>query len=113
MSKVIFDPKIMGKKLKKLMDENGIKREDLADKLGISTDMVYRYETGQHPIKHDYIVELCQMFGVTSDYFYFENTSSLPEGQLAEIIELLENRPPEELKWIRDLIKLTDKRPAA
>ena len=46
-------------------------------------------------------------------YFYFENTSSLPEGQLAEIIELLENRPPEELKWIRDLIKLTDKRPAA
>ena len=51
----------MGKNLKELMKKN-ISREDLADMLGISPDTVYRYEIGKIPIKHDYIVELCQTF---------------------------------------------------
>ena len=92
MSKVFFELEIMGKKLKQLMNKNNISREDLADMLGISPDTVYRYEIGKIPIKHDYIVELCQTFKVKTDYFYYSDE--------VEIVDLDEEELMERIKTI-------------
>lgn len=111
MSKVIFDPKVMGMKLKKLMKDNELKRVDLADKLGISEDMVYRYEIGSYPLKHDYIVELCNMYDVSLDYFYYKEETVKQEDIKKEFGILLNGKSAEEIKWIYDMVKMAIERP--
>ncbi|NMC58608.1 MAG: helix-turn-helix transcriptional regulator [Candidatus Methanofastidiosa archaeon] len=115
MRKVFFEPEIMGKKLKELMNKKNVLREDLADMLGISPDTVYRYEKGKIPIKHDYIVELCQTFKVKTDYFYYRDDveiANLEEKEAREEIEqMLSLCSDFDMKRICSMMKLMLARP--
>lgn len=115
MSKVFFEPEIMGKNLKELMKKKNISREDLADMLGISPDTVYRYEIGKIPIKHDYIVELCQTFKLKTDYFYYSDgieVVDLDEKETREEIEqMLSQCSDFDMKRICSMMKLMLARP--
>lgn len=109
MSKVFFEPEIMGRNLKELMKKKNISREDLADMLGISPDTVYRYEIGKIPIKHDYIVELCQKFKLKTDYFYYSDDvfGNLDEKEVREEIEqMLSQCSNFDIKQICSMMKL-------
>lgn len=114
MSKVFFEPEIMGRNLKELMKKKNISREDLADMLGISPDTVYRYEIGKIPIKHDYIVELCQTFKLKTDYFYYSDdvVEDLDEKEAREEIEqMLSQCSDIDMKRICSMMKLMLARP--
>lgn len=49
--------------------KNGLSREALAERLGIATETLARYERGNRTPKLDTIAKLCEVFGVSPDYF--------------------------------------------
>jgi transcriptional regulator with XRE-family HTH domain len=55
-------------RLKELRTQSGITLKDLADRLGISSRMVYYLEAGQREPNLDTIANLCDLFNVSSDY---------------------------------------------
>ncbi len=113
MSKAFFDPKAMGSYLKKIMKQNNINRADLADKLGISPDTVYRYEVGTIPIKHDYLIEMCELFNVTPSYFYYGSDENHEKVHSKDIMRLLEGKSDDEIVWIYNMIKVALEKPSA
>lgn len=49
--------------------KHGLSREALAEQLGIATETLARYERGNRIPKVDTMQKLCEIFGVSADYF--------------------------------------------
>ena len=63
-----IDPTKIGLRIKKLRKENGLKQEQLAEKINVSTTHLYRMETGVSAGSMDLIVEIAAHFDVSLDY---------------------------------------------
>lgn len=65
--------------------KNGLSREALAERLGIATETLARYERGDRSPKIEIIAKLCEIFNVSADYFAnkSEDTKKAPTGQTA------------------------------
>jgi len=57
-----------GERLRKLRERVGISQLDLAEQLGISETMVWRYENKGIEPRADVVIEFAKFFGVSSDY---------------------------------------------
>ena len=66
-----YDQKKVGKRIRNMRTEAGIKQIDLAEEMNISNDMLSRIENGKSTCAPDHLMYLCQRFGKTADYFYF------------------------------------------
>ena len=60
---------IFSKQLQKLRKERGIKQEQLAEYLGVSTQAVSKWENGSYP-DGDLLPQIAGYFGVSIDYLY-------------------------------------------
>ncbi len=60
--------KIFGERLKQLRQERNLSQDKLAELTGISNASISRWETGTNDILSEYLLVLCDFFGVTSDY---------------------------------------------
>lgn len=93
---MIYDPGDMGSRLKKLRKEQNITQEKLAEMLHVSKDTIYNYEKGNTPISHGCIMQLCQEFYVSADYFYFGSDNFIYQnsnnGSSRDIYERLKKR---------------------
>lgn len=49
--------------------KNGLSREALAERLGIATETLARYERGNRTPKLETITKLCEIFGVPPQHF--------------------------------------------
>lgn len=58
-----------GEKLRTLRIQNNLSQKDLAEKLGISTSSVGMYEQSRRQIPGKYLVKICEIFHVSSEYF--------------------------------------------
>lgn len=66
-----YDQKEVGKRIRNMRKEAGIKQVELAEEMNISNDMLSRIENGKSTCAPDHLMYLCQRFGKTADYFYF------------------------------------------
>ncbi len=57
-----------GERLKELLKENNMKNRDLAEKLNISSRLVYYWTNGQRECGFDMLLELSGIFDVTTDF---------------------------------------------
>lgn len=55
-------------KLLELRIKNGLKQEDIARQLNISQRTYSHYETGEHKLPVDILIDLCRYYNVSSDY---------------------------------------------
>lgn len=58
----------LAEKLQQLRKRNNLSQEQLADKLGISRQSISKWESEQSAPEIDKIVQLSEIFGVTTDY---------------------------------------------
>lgn len=58
----------LAEKLQQLRKKNNLSQEQLADKLGISRQSISKWESEQSTPEIDKIVQLSEIFGVTTDY---------------------------------------------
>ncbi len=54
--------------IKELRNDNDLKQEFIAKKLGITKQQYSLYETGQRQFKVDHIMKLSILFNVSADY---------------------------------------------
>lgn len=83
-----YNQKEVGKRIRDMRIEAGIKQIDLAEEMSISNDMLSRIENGKNTCAPDHLMYLCQRFGKTADYFYFgmeEDNNKTKEEIIDEI----------------------------
>jgi len=54
--------------LSKLRHEKGLSQRSAADDLGISQALLSHYENGAREPKLDFVIKMCDYYGVTADY---------------------------------------------
>lgn len=81
-----YDQKEVGKRIRNMRIEAGIKQVDLAEEMNISNDMLSRIENGKSTCAPDHLMYLCQRLGKTADYFYF-GMETVNEGTKEELID--------------------------
>lgn len=68
----------IGDKIYNLRKTSGYSQEMLAEKVNVSRQTVYKWETDYARPSHDKLVTLCKIFNVTMQYFYeTENVSAV------------------------------------
>lgn len=90
-------------RIKALRAENGMKQQDLADRLKLARTVVSKYELGQVDLNTDTIRRLCEIFHVSADYLLGFSSRRTPEIS-PEDAELLEayHAAPEQIRRIVD-----------
>jgi transcriptional regulator with XRE-family HTH domain len=71
------------KRLKALRDERGWTLQELADKIGISSQMVWIYEQGDSDPPLSRVVQFAQVFNVPAETLYPEHAVAVPTAEEA------------------------------
>ena len=58
----------VGERLKKIRKENNYTQDMLADKLKLEPAAISKYETNRVPIPQEYIIKICDLFNISTDY---------------------------------------------
>ncbi len=58
----------VGKRLKRIRKENNYTQDMLADKLNLEPAAISKYETNRVPIPQEYIIKICDLFNISTDY---------------------------------------------
>jgi len=82
--------KEMGQRIKDIRKKRSLKQSELAEELGISTDQMSNIENGKSACKPDYIFQLVQILGVSSDYLFFgKEEVNVNKGSMEDKIMML------------------------
>lgn len=55
-------------RIKELREQQGLSQKRMAEILEMHTTQYQRYETGESPITIDFLLKLCDFYGVSLDY---------------------------------------------
>ena len=106
-----LDQKDMGRRVRNRREAMNMSREDLAEKLGVSTQFVADIEYGNKGVSIRKLYLLCQILDVTADYVLAGNVYSRDEDEEAvkvceEIMGLLQRCDARQLKGIREIAEI-------
>lgn len=74
-----------GKKLQILRQKAGMSQDALAEKLNVSRQAVSRWERNETMPETEKVVDLAELFGITTDYLLRDQTEGSPEPSQQEI----------------------------
>ena len=76
-------------------------QEELAEKLGVSTQMISNLELGKKAIRPDNLAKVCSVLELSADFILTgANTKTAVDDVAGKLIQLT----PEELQIVRDMI---------
>lgn len=103
-----YDQKELGRRIKAVRQDEGIKQIDLAIEMNISRDMLSRIENGKNACAPDHLMFLCQRFGKTADYFYFGTEDEMKTRMeiMTEINQMLGGLSKTRLIYIYRIMKI-------
>lgn len=58
----------LGKRIKELRENKGVRQEDIADIFGFGKSTISLWESGKNEPDYEVVVKLAEYFGVTTDY---------------------------------------------
>ncbi|MDI1233375.1 MAG: helix-turn-helix domain-containing protein [bacterium] len=82
-------------KITLLRDISGFSMNELAEKIGVSRQAIFKYENGDMKPDSTILIKLANALGVSTDYF-FQNNSSGPTIKLASIAHREKNKVEEQ-----------------
>lgn len=93
-----IDPEKIGLRIKRLRKQNGLTREQLAEKINVSTTHLYRLETGVSAGSMDLMVEIAAHFDVSLDYLVLgkEQSRDTLREKVRVLIQFL-------ISWLQEL----------
>ena len=95
----------LGRRVKKLRKEQGIKQTELADALGISYQYMSMIETGKRQLSLSLLVDLANRLGATTDELLYGSLDSLNKKYDQDMQDILEDCTPEERDFILAMTK--------
>jgi DNA-binding XRE family transcriptional regulator len=84
----------VGKRLREWRESTGVKKFPLAKRLGISHQRWFHYESGRNELDLMVALQLCEQEGLTMDYLYRNDYSSLPDKVRAKLLRHLAKSKP-------------------
>lgn len=95
----------LGRRVKKLRKEQGIKQTELADALGISYQYMSMIETGKRQLSLSLLVDLANRLGATTDELLYGSLDSLNTRYDQDMEDILEDCTAEERTFILAMTK--------
>lgn len=105
--------KVMGKRIREVRKKQGIKTEELAKKVGLSSTSFSAIERGERFPVLDTFMKICKELKVDPKYFFYFDLQleDLPvENPYTELEQLIRQLVPEDIALFTDLIKTIIKR---
>ena len=100
-----IDYAALGRRVKKLRKEQGIKQTELADSLGISYQYMSMIETGKRQLSLSLLVDLANKLGATTDELLYGSLDSLNTKYDQDMQDIMEDCTPEERDFILAMTK--------
>jgi transcriptional regulator with XRE-family HTH domain len=103
----------LGQKIRALRLERKWSQEELAKKLGISSQRVSKYETDINKPIFEIFIELAKVFGVSVDYLIFDESVNInfEDKELIKCLQIVDKLPYPKKKFIKDIIKTVQSMP--
>lgn len=76
-------------------------QDELAEKIGVSTQMISNLELGKKAIRPENLIKICSVLNISADYILTGSAAKLPANQIAEKLNRLSQ---EELELIDKFI---------
>ncbi len=76
-------------------------QEQLAEQIGVSTQMISNLECGKKAIRPENLIKICQALSISADYVL---TGSKTDSALDQIIHKISALTPEELQMVSTMI---------
>lgn len=70
----------MAGRIIKLRKQNGLSQEQFGDKLNVSRQAVSKWESGQTTPDLEYIINMCELFSITTDYLLLGKEDNLKDS---------------------------------
>lgn len=88
----------MANRITNLRKQNGLSQEQLGEKLNVSRQAVSKWESGQSTPDLEYIINMCELFSITTDYLLLgkEDSPKIPISENGVHI----NVPPASVKIV-------------
>lgn len=93
--------KQMGERISARRKSLKLTQEALAEKIGVSTQMISNLELGKKAIRPENLVKLCEALELSADFIL---TGCASDGRLEAVAEKLSCLAPHELKIIEDIL---------
>lgn len=94
----------MAERITKLRKQNGFSQEQLGEKLNVSRQAVSKWESGQTTPDLEYIINMCELFNITTDYLILGKEHNLKDSISENEIQV--NIPPASVKVVSSDNKL-------
>lgn len=107
---IIIDYKKVGEKIRQERESFGLSREELAEKLNLSSTYIGQIERGDRRMRFDTFIKFAHFFHVSIDYLLaFEKlhaafNNKAQEEELGQIVDLLKRCNSNELKAIKSVL---------
>ena len=88
-------------KLQQLRKQKGLTQEELAEKLGVSTQMISNLELGKKAIRPENLARVCDVLGLSADFVL---TGTNTKTAVDAVAEKLTQLTAEELQMVSDMI---------
>ena len=88
----------MAERIIKLRKQNGLSQEQFGEKLNVSRQAVSKWESGQTTPDLEYIINMCELFNITTDYLLLGKEHNLKDFISENGIQV--NIPPASVKVI-------------
>ncbi|MDE6441859.1 MAG: helix-turn-helix domain-containing protein [Clostridia bacterium] len=75
----------IGEQIRKLRKQNGMSQDELGYKIGVSRQAVSQWETNSLTPRSDKIKAMCELFGVSSDYFLQNAENSVKKEEQTSV----------------------------
>ncbi len=97
----------IGQRIRKFRKAHNMAQEELAEKIGISTTHMSHIETGNTKLSLPVLVSLATTLDVRTDDLLFDNPNASFNDIGNEITLMLETATPQELQFLRDIVRST------
>lgn len=96
--------KSLGKRIRELRELRKLSQEKVAEKCGVETSSVSRWETGGLPPSNKHLTQLAKVLEVNKSDFFTAPESPVPENVLlAEILKVAQDLSPQEQSFLLDI----------
>lgn len=101
-----YNPKNIGRNIRKIRKANHMTQEQLAVALFLSVDSISNFENGKQTCMPEHMMHMCELFNVSMDYFYFENMHLNNNDKKKKILELLDDCEDSDLERVEQMLML-------
>ena len=100
-----IDYKLMGVRIRQRREQLGYSREELAEKLDVSTKFCSDIELGVKGVSLNTLAKLSYILSLSTDYILFgDNRKNIPNNET--LAQLIDTCPTEKISYLEELVKI-------